>query len=36
MAARQIVIVVTSSIVGQYEARSYPDEQKDAGGYYSL
>ncbi|MGB8297402.1 MAG: hypothetical protein WCG85_18400 [Polyangia bacterium] len=36
MAARQVVIVVTNTIVGQYEARSYPDEQKDASGYYNL
>jgi hypothetical protein len=36
MAARQVVIVVTSSIVGEYEARSYPDEQKDPSGYYNL
>jgi hypothetical protein len=36
MPSRQVVIVVTSTIVGQYEARSYPDEQKDTGGYYNL
>lgn len=36
MAARQVVIVVTNTIVGYYEARSYPDDQKDASGYYNL
>ena len=28
--------MVTDSIVGHYEARSYPDEQMDASGYYNL
>jgi hypothetical protein len=36
MAARQVVIVATNVVVGSYEARSYPDEQKDAAGYYNL
>jgi hypothetical protein len=36
MAARQVIIDVTSTVVGQYEARSYPDQQEDASGYYNL
>jgi hypothetical protein len=36
MALKQVVIVVTDAIVGYYEARSYPDEQKDSAGYYNL
>ncbi len=36
MAARRVEIIVTNSIVAQYEARSYPDSQVDANGYYNL
>lgn len=36
MPGRKVEIVVTSTVVGQYEARSYPDSQIDATGAYSL
>ena len=36
MAARRVEIIVTNVVDGQYEARSYPDEQVDATGLYSL
>lgn len=36
MAARRVEIVVTNVVVDRYEARSYPDSQVDANGFYSL
>ena len=36
MAARQVEIVVTNTVLDTYEARSYPDEQMDANGFYNL
>jgi hypothetical protein len=36
MEVRPVKIIVTENIVGTYEARSYPDEQKDSSGYYNL
>jgi hypothetical protein len=36
MPMRQVDIVVTNSVVGSYEARSYPDQQTDASGRYPL
>lgn len=36
MAGRQVEVVVTNVVVGDYEARSYPDEQADAAGHYNL
>lgn len=36
MAPRTVEIVVTSVVTGSYEARSYPDEQADANGFYNL
>jgi len=34
--ARNVEIVITNSIVDNYEARSFPDEQDDSMGYYPL
>jgi hypothetical protein len=36
MPVQQVDIVVTNSVVGSYEARSYPDQQTDAVGQYPL
>jgi len=36
MSVRQVEIVVTNNIVEHYEARSYPDEQRDKKGFYAL
>jgi hypothetical protein len=36
MVAKQVEIVVTSVKVSSYEARSYPDQQMDANGFYNL
>ncbi|MCL2590005.1 MAG: hypothetical protein FWD67_03770 [Betaproteobacteria bacterium] len=36
MSARKVEIVVTSTVVGQYEARSYPHTPVDSTGYYNL
>ena len=36
MGTRKVEIVVTSTVAGQYEARSYPHEQIDPAGYYNL
>ena len=36
MAGRQVDIVVTNMVVNHYEARSYPDRDRDADGKYKL
>lgn len=36
MALRKVEIVVTKTVVGSYEARSYPDSQIDAMGFFNL
>jgi hypothetical protein len=36
MEPKQVDILVTNTVVDSYEARSYPDEQKDTQGYYNL
>lgn len=36
MAGRTVEIVVTSSVVATYEARSYPDQQTEPNGQYKL
>lgn len=36
MTVRQVEIVITNTIVGSYEARSYPNDQRDANGFYNL
>ena len=36
MPEQQVDIVVTSTVVGSYEARSYPDQQTDVQGRYPL
>jgi len=36
MSTRKVEIVVTSTVVGQYEAKSYPHRQDDSAGYYNL
>jgi hypothetical protein len=36
MPVQQVDIVVTNSVVGSYEARSYPNQQTDAAGQYPL
>jgi hypothetical protein len=36
MAARQVEIVATNTVVDSYEARSYPDSQVDNKGFYNL
>ncbi|MCC6294240.1 MAG: hypothetical protein IT164_16445 [Bryobacterales bacterium] len=36
MKLRRVTIIVTNLVIGSYEARSYPDEQKDASGQFPL
>src|SRR5262245_51291186 len=36
MAARKVTITLTSRIVGSYEARSYPDDDRDNNGLWEL
>jgi hypothetical protein len=36
MEVRPVKIIVTENVVGTYEARSYPDDQRDKDGYYNV